>query len=178
MMKLLIYDLILFLGLFFYSCSSSKVVKKEIKSNTKLESSDLFYENNLAIIYFDRNLTLNIFKKELKSQNQTNCDRQRIVKCIERMEKMDTLIFESSNIKNDSDFFEEKFQKRVLEFLLLKSEFSILNKSTQVYEKYLIYNKRKQNGTCCFVDFEFPDKNKFISTRVASDVVVIEECDE
>jgi len=173
------YYLIVFLGVFLCSCSSAnKAIRKDLKSNSKLEKSDLSYENELAIVFFDRELTLAVLKRELKNKHLTNCDKDRLIECIKEIEKRKANLFESLKTKDNTGFFVENFQKRILEILLTESEFSIFNKSTNSYEKYLTYNKKNGNGCCCFVDFEFPNKKRFINTRVATDIVIIEECEE
>ena len=181
MKKYLCYTVyIFFFCLLFSSCSlvnnlTNRTIRKEIKTNSELQKGDLIYENNLAVVYFDRKLTLKVLRKELKNKFFTKCDKNRLIKCIENIEKGNATLFEHLN----NDFFDEMFKNRILELLLLKSKFSILNKSTGIYEKYLIYNKSKMMvGHCCFVDFEFPNGDRFITTRIATSIVIIEKCDE
>jgi len=169
--------LFFFCFLLFYSCIYKKVYRegpaeKKIKANTELEKGDLLYEDSRAVLYFDREFTLKMLKNRLNSVKK--CDKNRLIELIERIEKGNTIIFAPLEIRH----FEGQFKYEILQSLLLNSKFSILNKSTRVYEKYLIYNRRATGWGCCSVHFEFPNGDRFITTHFFTDNIVIEDCDE
>ena len=183
----LIAGLIFILCLLFYSCYSKKryravPLKKEIRAGTELEKGDLLYEDGLAILYFDREVTLKMLKNRLKNNYDKKCDKNRLIECIENIEKGNSLIFEPLKgplgTVEYTYHFEEEFKCRILESLLLNSKFSIFNKSTKVYEEYLIYNRTQGGWGCCFHRFEFSNGDRFITTKTFTDFVIIEDCDE
>ena len=183
----LIAGLIFILYLLFYSCYSIKryravPLKKEIRARTELEKGDLLYEDGLAILYFDREVTLKMLKNRLKNNYDRKCDKNRLIECIENIEKGNSLIFEPLKGPLEtvefSYYFEKEFKCRILELLLLNSKFSIFNKSTKVYEEYLIYKRTRGVWGCCSNYFEFPNGDQFITTAIFTDFIIIEDCDE
>jgi len=169
---------VFFCCLLFYSCYSKKKYRdgpteKEIKANTELEKGDLLYEDSLAVLYFDREFTLEMLKNRLNSVKK--CDKNRLIECIKNIERGNTIIF--APLEREYDF-DEMFKYGILQSLLLNSSFSVLNKSTGVYEEYLIYKRSATLWGCCFVHFEFPNGDRFITTHIFTDNIVIENCDE
>ena len=180
----LINSLIFFFVFFFCSCYSIKTrpIKKKIRTNSKFEKGDLLYENNLAVVHFDRELALKALNEILEKQKMSDCDRKRLVNCIENIEKGNIFIFETlTNPWNiyPGDFY-ESFKNWTFHFLLLKGNFSILNKSTGVFEKYLTYNRNSSLMCCCNVYFKFPNGDTFITTSICTDFIIVveDECDE
>ena len=179
---------VFFCCLLFDSCHSIKRYKarptiKQIKANTELEKGDLLYEDSRAILYFDRKTTLEILKNRLGDKYLTNCDKNRLIKYIENIEQGNTLIFDPMPflLTDEALFnngFEEDFKLEILQSLLLNCRFSVLNKSTGVYEKYLIYNRRHAGWGCCNTYFDYPNGDMFIITDIYTDNIVIEVCDE
>ena len=181
MKKIFIVTILVFICcLLFYFCHSlrrynEEPIKKEIKTNVELEKGDLLYEDSRAVVYFDRKITLEV----LKNNNYLvrNCgDKNRLIDLIENIEKGNTIIF--APLEGKDDYFDENFKYRIVQSLLLNSRFSVLNKSTGIYEKYLIYNRSHAGWGCCHTYFEFPNGDWFITTNIFTDNIIIEDCDE
>ena len=175
MKKILFYCLII-IGLFLGSCvSTENTFKKEIKLKYKTENNDLIYENSVAILHFDREITKKILEYELKKHSINKCYKTLLISCIEKIEIGNNTILDNFQTKEKTNSSVEELQNRIIEILLLKSKFSIYNKEKKIFEKLLIYNKRNGNGYCCNVDFEFSDGSELINTRRFSDSIVLDE---
>ena len=139
----LLYSQIILLCLIVNSCSIKTNPKynsvKKIKVNTEeLEAKDFLFENELAIVYFDKEAILKFLKKELKKKkNISKCDHERYIKYISNIEEGNVSTFDILKWGNDISNFNEIFHLKLLGSLLLNTKFSILKKSTGVYEKYL-----------------------------------------
>ena len=171
--------LVCFCCLFFYSFSQIGIPTKEkIKADTELEKGDLLYEDSLAIIYIDRKTALEVLKDRFNYKFLTNCDKNRLTGYIENIEKGNVFIFAPvPEFFFGEAFFEEKYRIEILDLLLLNCRFSVLNKSTGVYEKYLIRRIDPMRGHGSAVDLEFPNGNRFMIIRIATDIVIRENCD-
>ena len=149
-------------------------MKKEIKADTELEKGNLLYEDDRAVLYFDRELTLKILKNH--NFDMWDVSRNRLNEYIENIENGDTIIFAPPFL--EENICEVNLKYRILQSLLLNSKFSVFNKSTGVYEKYLIYDRRSSGWGCCFVHFNFPNGDRFITTQVFTDNIIVDICDE
>lgn len=156
-------------------------IQKEIKTKPEISKGELYFENDYAVIYFDKEKTLRLLKKEINQKWTSECDKKRLEKYIDTIEKSDgeLMIFkELSQPLRTTTHFETDLQRRLIEKLVLKKEISLFNKKTNNYDKSLIYRKRGGDWGCCFAGLSFQNGENFLDTRIWSDLLIIEECNE
>jgi len=184
--KLLLFSSITIFSCNFLSCSiayrhTKKTIQKEIKAKSEKEKSELSFENDFAIVYFERIATLKTFENELKKKSISTCDRKRLTNYIDQINNSSysLVIFqELSNPRNYANEFEADFQGHLIEKLLLNNDFAVFNKKTGLYENSLIYKKRGSDWGCCFAGFAFKNEDNFLVTKIFSDSIIIEDCNE
>ena len=168
------------------SCSiekrqSKEATQKEIKAKSKNEKGELYFENDFAIIYFEKRATLKTFENEKKNKSRSSCNRERLTNYIAQINRSsDSLVIfqDLGNPTKNSNNFEIDFQRHLIEKLILKTDFVVFNKKAERYENSLIYNIRPGNWGCCFAGFAFKNGDNFLETRRFIDFVIIEDCNE
>lgn len=168
------------------SCSienrmTSTTIQKEIKTKPEISKGKLYFENDYAVLYFDKEKSLRLLKKEINQKWTSDCNKIRLEKYIDTIEKSDgeLMIFkELSQPLKTTSHFETDLQRRLIEKLVLKKEFVLLNKKTNKYEQSLIYKKKGGEWGCCFAGLAFNSNETFLDTRIWSDLVIIEDCDK
>jgi len=130
---------------------------------------------------FDKEKSLRLLKKEINQKLTSDCNKIRLEKYIDTIEKSDggLMIFkELSQPLKTTSHFETDLQRRLIEKLVLKKEFVLFNKKTNKYEQSLIYKKKGGEWGCCFAGLAYKNGENFLDTRIWSDILIIEDCDE
>lgn len=156
-------------------------IQKEFKAKPEINKGELYFENNYAVLYFDKEKTLRLLNKEINEKRTTECNKIRLKKYIDTIEKSsgELMIFkELSHPLKTTTHFETDMQRRLIEKLVLKKEFVLFNKETNKYEDSLIYKKRGGDWGCCFAGLAFKSGETFLDTRIWSDLLIIEDCNE
>jgi hypothetical protein len=168
----------------FFCCSienrtTKSTIEKKIYSKTENKKGNIVFENEKVKIYFNKDMTLNILNKVLKDKWTDECDKKRVDKYIGIIEKTNSevIIFQelSEDLKNAS-VYEVDLQRRIIEKLILHTDFVIYNKKTENYVSEILYKKKGSEGGCCFAGFSFLNESNFIDTKYFKDFVIIEEC--
>lgn len=177
--------LIIFFPLTILSCSTGKMTannpyEKNIKTVSTLENGQLIFENELAIIHFDKNEVLKLLEKEMNNKNINKCHEKRLKRHISQIKKLnsETNLFADLVDTENSDYFEVNFQRELINKLVLNFEIAVFNKSKNEFEKMIIYRKHKMKGYCCNTDIIFSNGKKILDTKLFTDNVLIEECAE
>lgn len=169
----------------FFCCSienrtTKSTIEKKIYSKSENKKGNVVFENEKVKIYFKKEMTLNTLKKVLKDKGTNECDKKRVDKYIGLIEEMnnEVIIFqELSEVLKNTSAYEVDLQRRIIEKLILHTDFVIYNKKTENYVSEILYKKRgSEGGGCCFAGFSFLNDSNFIDTKYFKDFVIIEEC--
>jgi hypothetical protein len=84
--------LTIFIPLTVTSCLTGKKTpkksfEKEIKTESTLEQGQIIFENEVAIIHFDKTEVLGFLEKEIKTKNINKCHEKRLSRYIGSAEK-------------------------------------------------------------------------------------------
>src|SRR4030042_7079891 len=152
-------------------------VNKTLKALSESEKGNIFFENDNTKIYFNKNDVIKALSTIKRYKWITYCKRI-------QLEEYETRIRDAINEVNlFNDLYENtldycgEFEGRILEELLLNHDFVIFNKEKKRYEEKILYSKWGDTFGCCFAGFYFLNKERFVMTRVFTDIVVIEDCD-
>lgn len=168
------------------SCLTGKMTPKksfakEIKTEIALEKGQIIFENEVAIIRFDKTEVLGILEKEIKTKNINKCHEKRLSRYINQVKNLNTetnIFPDLGNIIKTSDNFEISFQRNLIKNLVLHYRIAVFNKSKKEFEKKIVYRKKPTEGYCCMTNIEFIDGQKILDTDLFTDFIVIEECEE
>ncbi len=173
---------IIFISTILVSCSIKKRindydVNKTLRALSECEKGAIFFENDNTKIYFNKNDVIKVFTVIKKSKWMTHCERIRLEEYEIRIRNAINEVNLFTDIsKNTLDYCGE-FDGRILEELLLNQDFVIFNKENNRYEEKIMYSKWGGKFGCCFAGFYFLNKERFVTTRVFTDIVIIEDCD-
>ncbi len=178
--------LTIFIPLTITSCLTGKMTanksfEKEIKTESALEKGQIIFENEFAIIRFDKTEVLGILEKEIKTKNINKCHEKRLSRYINQVKNLnsETNIFpDLGNVIKTPDYFEINFQRDLVKNLVLHYKIAVFNKSKKEFEKKIVYRKKSTEGYCCMTNIEFIDGQKILDTDLFTDFIVIEECKE
>jgi len=184
--KLLLYSCITILFCNLLSCSienrlTSKTIQKKIKAKSENEKGEVCIENDFVIIYLERRATLKTFENEKKNKSISSCNRERLTNYIAQINRSSNslVIFqELSNPTNNANDFEIYLQRHLIEILLLHNDFAVFNKKAGLYENSIIYKKQGGDWGCCNAGFAFKNGDYFLRTKIWSDLIMIEDCNE
>lgn len=169
-----------------YSCSIERrttrsTIERKIKAEAENKKGNIVFENSKVKIYFNKHKALNILNKARNDIRTNKCDQQRIDNYISAIEKAnsETRIFsELSSPSKTTTTFEIELQMKLIEKLILHTDFVIYDKKTEKYISEIFYRKKGSESGCCFAGFSFANESNFIDTRVFTDLLIIEECKE
>lgn len=175
-----------FLTVVLQSCSIEKIItrttiQKEIKVKPEISKDELYFENDYAILYFDKEITSRLLKKEINKKKTSECNKIRLKKYIDIIDRSNgkLLVFqELTQPSKTTTHFETDLQRRLIEKLVLKNDFVLFNKKSNKYEKSLIYRKNGGDWGCCFAELAFKNGENFLDIRIWSDFLIIEDCNE
>ena len=161
--------------------TSQKPFEKEIKTESELEKGQVIFENEVAIIHFDKKDVLEILEKEIKNKNINKCDKKRLshyTNLVKNIHSETNIFPDIGNVIKQPEYFEVNFQRDLVKNLVLNYKFAVFNKSKKEFEEKIVYRKKPTEGYCCMTNIEFIDGQKILDTDLFTDCVLIEECEE
>ena len=153
---------------------------KEIRTNSSIEKGLVVFENDVAIIHFDKEDVLSILENEIKNKEISFCDKNRLSRYISIIKdiKSETRIFQLlENNDHNTDYFEINFLRDLIDKLILNSDFAIFDKSKNQFVDKIIYRKKQTVDSCCMTDILLLSGEKILDTNLFTDNILVEECD-
>ena len=175
-----IYLLILLSSCSIQNRMTNNSIQKTIKTVPEVTKGEVFFENDLAIMYFQREQVLKILGKEKKSKFMNPCNLKRLESYIDLLQTANgqlKIFKELSEPSNLSNHFEIDFQRHLIEEFSLNSKVALYNKMTNDYVSDFLYKKKGGEWGCCFAGLTFSNGQNFLDTKIWSDLLIIEECD-
>ena len=152
-------------------------VNKTLIANTESEKGNIFFENDNTKIYFKKNDVIKALSTIKSHKWITYCQRIQIQEYETRIRDAINEVNLFNDISENTLDYCGEFDGRILEELLLNHDFVIFNNEKKQYEEKILYSKWGDKFGCCFAGFYFLNKERFVITRVITDIVVIEDCD-
>jgi hypothetical protein len=172
----------LFILTIILSCSikyriNDYAANKTVKALSESEKGNVFFENDNTKIYFGKNDVIKAFSTINSQKWITYCERIQLEEYESRIRNAQNEVNLFTDLDENTLDYCGEFDGRILEELLLNHDFVVFNKEKKRYEEKILYSKWGDKFGCCFAGFYFLNKERFVMTRVFTDLVIIEDCD-